>query len=169
VQRLDTPQNALVANAAATAAVTNLVGATLNMPAGRFAVGQVWRLRAHFTYLHAAATTPTLTVELAVAGTAIVAAVVTPVATATTFHGVIEGYFTVRTLGAAGTVMGSVHCTSHGLTLANAGSDVAQVDTTADTIDTTIAWLVELRVRMTTAVASNTLTLSQGWCEKVVG
>ena len=166
---LDRPQNALVANAAATAAVTNLVGASLNAPANFLKVGQVWAFRAPFTYLHTAAATPTLTLELAVAGAAIVAAVVTPVATATTFHGMFEGFLTVRTVGASGSVMGAVFIRSHGLTLANAACEVAQVDTTADTIDTTIARLIELRARMTTAVASNTLTISQGWCERLVG
>ncbi len=50
-----------------------------------------------------------------------------------------------------------------------AGAAPAQVDTTADTIDTTIARLVELRTRMTTGVASNTLTISQGYAERVCG
>lgn len=159
----------LVANQAATAAVTNLVGASITFPANRLSVGQVWKFRAHFTYLHAAATTPTLTIELAVAGVSIAAAVATPVATATTFHGYIEGYFTVRSLGVSGTVMASVHCVSQGMTLANAAGGAQLVDTTADTVDTTVSRLFELRMRMTTAVASNTLTISQGWCERLVG
>ncbi len=152
-----------------TALTTNLVGASLNAPANFLKAGQVWAFRSPFTFLHTAAATPTLTVELAVAGVAIVAAVVTPVATAATFHGLLEAFFTVRAVGVAGSVCGAVFVRSHGLTLANAGADPAQVDTTPDAIDTTIARLVELRARMTTAVASNTLTLSQGWVERLVG
>ena len=86
-----------------------------------------------------------------------------------TFHGIFEGVLTVRTVGVSGTVMGAVFIRSHGLTPANAAAEVAQVDTTADTIDTAVARLIELRARMTTAVASNVLTISQGWCEKLVG
>ena len=163
------PQNALLTNQAAAAATTNLVGATLNAPANFLKAGQVWAFRAPFTYLHTAAATPTLTLELAVAGTAIVAAVATPVATAATFHGILEGFMTVRAVGVSGSVMGAVFIRSHGLTLAGAAADVVQVDTTADAIDTTVARLIELRARMTTAVASNTLTISQGWCERLVG
>lgn len=97
------------------------------------------------------------------------AQVVTPVATAGTYHGKATAEFTIRSVGASGTLMGAVQVESHGLTAANAGAAPAQVDTTADTIDTTVAPLVELRARMTTAVASNTLTISQGYAERVVG
>lgn len=119
-----------------------------------------------FTYLHTAAATPTLTFELAVAGTAVVALVVTPVATASTYHGCAECVFTVRTVGAGGTLMGAIQVDAPLLTTPVVP---AQVDTTADTIDTTIARLVEFRCRMTTAVASNTLTLAQGYCERLCG
>lgn len=166
---LDRPQNALLANASAVALATNLAGASLNAPANFLKVGQVWAFRMSFTFLHAAATTPTLTLELAVAGTAIVAAVATPVTTATTFHGIAEGFLTVRAVGVSGSLMGAVFIRSHGLTLANAACEVGQVDTTADTVDTTVARLIELRMRMTTAVASNTLTVPQGWVERLVG
>ncbi len=145
------------------------MGASIPAPANFFKLGQVWKLRVHWTYLHTAASTPSLTTELAVAGAAIVVLVVTPVAVAGTYHGAVEAYFTMRGVGVSGSLMGSVHLQSHALTLASAGAGPATVNTTPTTIDTTIARLVELRMRMTTAVAANTLTLSQGWAERVVG
>lgn len=165
---LDRPAGALVASLSAAALSTNLVGASFTAAPNSLAVGQVWKMRMHFTYLHAAATTPTLTFELAVAGTAVVAAVATPVATATTFHGWAEAYFTVRSVGVSGSLMGSVHVGALGLTLANAEGGAQQVDTVADVIDTTQSRLIEFRARMTTAVASNTLTIAQGWPERLV-
>lgn len=166
---LDRPSSGLVANQAATNATTNLVGASLSAPANFFRVGQVWRATAWWTYLHTAAATPTLTCELAVAGSAVLALVVTPVATAATYHGKTEAVFTVRSLGAAGSLCGALRCYSRGLSIANADGGHAQVDTSTDALDTTIARLLELRMRMTTAVASNTLTLSQGYFERVCG
>ena len=168
MQSLDRPGGALVANAAATAAVTNLTAASWTQPANRFEAGQVWKLSGRYTYLHTAAATPTLTLEMVVGGAVVCSAVVTPISVAATFHGVVEAYFTVRTIGATGTIMPSVHLYAQGLTQANEWGG-SQVDTATDTIDTTISRLVELRMRMTTAGASNTLTISQGWVEKLVG
>lgn len=153
----------LTSNQAATAATTNLVGAGWTALAGTLAANQVWRLKLWFTYLHTAAATPTLTFELAVDGVAVLTVVVTPVSTANTFHGSAECEFTVRTSGTTGTIMGALHVQSHGLTLANAGGNNAQVDVATDTINTTGDRLIQLRCRMTTAVASNTLTVSQGF------
>lgn len=166
---LVTPQNALLANQSAAALATNLVVASLNAPANFLKVGQVWGFFAPFTFLHTAAATPTLTLELSVAGAAIVAAVATPVSTAATFHGLLQGFLTVRAVGASGSLCGAVFIRAQGLTLANAACDVAQVDTTPDTVDLTTAKLIELRARMTTAVASNTLTVPQGWVQRLAG
>lgn len=163
------PQNALLANAAATAAVTNLVCATLPAPANFLKVGQVWSLQGLFTYLHTAATTPTLTFDLTVGGVPITSLIVTPVATAGTYHGRICAIFTVRSVGAPGTLMTALQLYSHGLTAASAGAAPAQVDTATDAITTTSANTIALQARMTTAVASNTLTISQGWVERLCG
>ena len=168
MQDLTVPRNALVANVSASGALTNLVCAAFT--AGpTLTVGQVYKFTGLFKYLHTAAATPTLTLELSVEGTAIVAAVATPVSTATTFSGKVEAYMTVRAVGASGSVMGAVQLEATGLTLANAEGGTTLVDTTPDTIDLTTTKLFELRARMTTAVASNTLTFSQGWVERVVG
>ncbi len=166
---LASPQNALLANQAATNATTNLVGATWNAPANAMKVGQVWRGTLWFTFLHTAAATPLLTAELAVGGATVLQQSITPVSTAGTFHGKLECVFTVRSSGAAGSVMAAMALRAQGLMLANAGANPSVVDTTADAVDTTIARLIELRMRMQTAVASNTLTISQGYFERVRG
>lgn len=166
---LATPQNALLASLTATAAVTNLVGAALPAPANFLKVGQVWGFYFPFTFLHTAAATPTLTLELALQGVVQLAQVVTPVAVAATYHGFCRAYLTIRAIGASGNFMPSIHLESHGLTLANAGATPTQVAASPTGIDTTIARLIELRLRMTTAVASNTLTVSQGWVQRLAG
>jgi hypothetical protein len=159
--------SALLSNQSASAATTNLVGASFTAPANTLRAGEVYLLRCAFTFLHTAATTPTLTVELAIGGTVVASAALTPVAAAATFHGFLEAYFTVRSTGSGGTVMAAIHCQAQGLTQANDWGG-GQVDVAADTVNTTIARLVELRMRMTTAVAGTTLTISQGWPERVV-
>lgn len=166
---LTVPQNALLVNQAATAAVTNLVGAALPAPANFLKVGQVWAFHFPFTFLHTAAATPTLTLEFALQGVVQLAQVVTPVAVAATYHGFCRGYLTVRAVGVSGSFCPYITLESHGLTLAAAGAAPTNVATVPTTIDTTIARLIELRLRMTTAVASNTLTIPQGWVERLAG
>jgi hypothetical protein len=166
---LDRPSSGLVTNQAATAATTNLVAASLNAPADFFRAGQVWRATAWFTFLHTAAATPTLTAELAVGGSAVISFALTPIATAATYHGKAEAVFTVRSVGAAGSLMSSVAIAPLGGTTQAADQGGAQVDVSPDTFNTTIARLIELRMRMTTGVAGNTLTVSQGYWEKVCG
>lgn len=167
MQDLSTPRTALLANAVAAAVVTDLTVASVTL-GPQTTVGQVWKLTGLGTFLHTAATTPTLTLELAVAGVAVVAAVATPVAVAGTFSFKVEAYFTVRAIGVSGSIMGAIQLQSQGLTLSNAAGGANLTDTTADTIDLTSNKVVSLRVRMTTAVASNTLTVSQGWPERLV-
>jgi hypothetical protein len=158
---------ALLTNQVAAAAVTNLVGASFSAPPGSLRVGEVYLLRCAFTFLHTAAATPTLTVELVAGGVVVASAVLTPISVATTFSGWAEAYFTVRSIGASDTIMPAIHCQAQGLTQANDwGGGV--VDVAADTVSDASALLFQLRMRMTTAVAGNTLTISQGWPERVV-
>ncbi len=167
---LVTPQNALVANQAVTNATTNIIGATLPNPANFLKVGQVWLLAAPVAFLHTAAVSPTVIFEL-VYGATVIAAVptITPVGTAGTFSGIVEGTFTVRTLGATGTVMGYAEARVFGLQTANTWGGGALCQTTATTVDTTATNAIVLRARMGSAVASNTLTFSQGWVQRLAG
>lgn len=151
---------AIVANASASAATTNLSCGTFTLPAGDMRVQGVYLFLAFFTFLHTAAATPTLTLELLVNGVVVDTAVVTPQSQATTYAGRAYGMVTVRTTGSTGTIQANCWIESS-LAAAGALSD-GSTSTATDTVDTTVARSVEMRIRMTTGVASNTLTVTQG-------
>lgn len=154
------------ANAAATNATTNLTCSSYTIPAQLPDVETAYRLNGWFVFDHTAAATPTLTAELLIAGAVVESAVMTPVATAFDWNGKLEALIVFRTTGAGGTVKGDVmFLTSAGINQANCL--IGNRGTTTDAINTTIANAVELRVRMTTAVASNTLTVVQGYVERL--
>lgn len=156
----------ITADAAATNATTNLSGGSFTVPAGSCRVGTVYRNTLAFLYTHTAATTPTLTAELLIAGAVAQTAVFTPLAFAATFYGEVVALTTVRSLGAGGTCVTAVQfkC-GFGNTMPDTLAAGATVATTA--INTTATQTIELRIRMTTAVASNTLTVSQGFTERL--
>lgn len=152
------------ANSAATNATTNLTCGTFTIPANTLRVGSMYRFTAYATFLHTAATTPTLTLELLINAVVVDSAVATFNGTATTYGVMLTGFITCRTTGAGGTVQANCIIVSSGVALASpAGSQ----STATDAIDTTVARSIEMRVRMTTAVASNTLTVTQAVIEKV--
>lgn len=157
---------AIVANASATAATTNLSGGVYTAPAFSITAGAVYRATLYFFWTHLAAATPTLTAEFLINGAVVETVVLTPVAAAANYSGKIEALFTCRTTGAGGTAMVSVQF------LSNAGQDLVNVPigslaTATDAIDTTADRTLELRVRMTTAVVANTLTVTQGFTERL--
>lgn len=155
----------LTANASASAAVTDLpFTAAYNIPANYSQVGSMWEFFGYYVFLHAAAGTPTLTLELLVNGVVVDSIVVTPQTTALTFAGSCHGFLTIRTTGAGGTL--KANCRVDGNVVVANGND-GSVDTATDAIDTTVARSIQMRMRMTTAVASNTLTVTQGFIRKV--
>lgn len=156
----------LVASQAATAAVTVLVGATYSVPANSAAIGTVYRIRVWYRFV-STVSPPTLTFRLTVAGVAVATIVVTSVSAAATAGGLLEGEITIRTTGAGGTLMAALVCSNnHGITNAtNWNAQNVTISTAA--IDTTAANIIEIDAKMTTAVAANTLTLSQGTVELV--
>lgn len=158
----------LTANASTTNSAANNTIATFTAPADTLLVGDVYRVAGNFTFVDPGATTPTLTFELLIGGAVVNTVVVTPVLTAATFHGRVLAEFTVRSVGAGGTVMTAMHVAGSGLSLAGAFSGGSQVDTATDAVDTTVSRVLELRARMTTAVAGATLTFSQGYWERPV-
>ncbi len=161
-------RGALLANQAATAATTTLVGISENVGAGQFGTRQVWRATCWLQYLHTAAATPTLTFELAIGGTVLCSCILTPIATAGTYHGRAEATFTFRSEGSTAAVVSALDVS---LGAGTQASDMRAgfTNITPASVNTTIARLVELRARMTTAVAGNTLTISQGYLERVCG
>lgn len=160
--------SSLLVNQTATNATTNLVGATYNAPAGALQIGHVYKALSLGQFVHTAAATPTITVEVAVAGVALRTFVVTPPSVAATFQLAIEAWFTVRTLGASGTIIVGGRALFLPPSGVQAPFGAADLATGPAIVNTTIARLFELRARMTTAVASNTLTLAQGyWAREV--
>lgn len=154
------------ANAAVTNATTNLSCSSYTIPANLPDIGSLYRFNGYFTYNHAAAATPTLTAELVAGGAVIASTVMTPISAAINRAGTLVAHLTFQSVGAAGAAMGSViFMTGAGNTLADGlAGDVA---TTTDAVATTGALAVELRIRMTTAVAANTLTVVQGFVERL--
>ncbi len=160
------PTTPLTANAAATNAVTNLTIETFTVPANTARVGTLYRFTGWFQFLHTAALTPTLTIELLLDGGVIETFIVSPIATAATWNGKVEAMVCFRSIGAGGTIKSDVQCTtSVGVNQANCA--FGSTSTGTDAIDTTADRVLLLRIRMTTAVASNTLTVVQGFIERL--
>jgi hypothetical protein len=157
--------NRLVANVAATNATTNLSCGSFTVPANNFSTGLSFDLEGQYVFVHTAATTPTITHELVVGGTVLQTLVVTPDATAATFQGRVRGTVVCRSTGSSGAFMGSMWVDANYPTGYAAGV-VGTTGTSTGARDTTTALAVELRVRMTTAVASNTLTVIMGYVQR---
>ncbi len=157
---------AIVTNGAATNAATNLTFGTFTVPANMMRVQSVLRFTGYFAFLHTAAATPTLTIEVLINGSVIETLVITPLSTAATYSGKVEALITVRTVGGSGTVFCNIWCvTTAGSN--STGQIGGTTGTATDVVDTTAARSIEMRIRMTTAVPSNTLTVTQGFIEKV--
>lgn len=154
----------ITANAAATNATTNLSCCTFTIPAGALVVGSTFRLTGRWVFAHTAAATPTLTAELLVNGAVVATGILSPQSTATTYSGESIAVFTIRTTGAGGTAQAHVrNDSSASLATVTDGS----TSTATFAIDTTVSRSIELRIRMTTAVASNTLTVTNGYVERL--
>lgn len=154
----------IVANAAATNAVTDLSCCTFTYVGGSGVVGTTFTFQGWYSFLHTAAATPTLTAEIVVNGAVVATAILTPVSAAATFSGRIDGILTIRTTGAGGTAMAQVHFdANHSAVNSVDGS----VNTATFAIDTTVNRTLQLRVRMTTAVAANTVTVTNGLIDRL--
>lgn len=160
-------RSSITSNATATNATTVLTAASYTIPANELVVGSIWRVTAWFDYTHTAAATPTLTIQLRIAGSSIVSRVIDPPAVATTYAGHISAGFTVRSTGAAGTLMPAFFLLMGDNTAAEQWGG-ASVETADVAVDTTVNRDLDLVVFMTTAVPSNTLTISQGYVERVL-
>jgi hypothetical protein len=150
----------------ATNATTNLsCGGSYTVPANTPRAGTLYRFYGMYTFVETAAP-PTLTLELLVDGVAIRSMTITSAASAGTRGGEVWGYLRYQTIGAGGTMMCSQgRQNNHGSTEDERVEPSLSVGT--DAVDTTANHAIELRIRMTTAVASNTLTVTQGFIERL--
>jgi hypothetical protein len=166
VNSATTDVQALLANQAATAATTVLVGATWTSQSSILSVGS--QIRCRFKFVTVKTTSPpTLTFQMKVAGTSQAAVVVTQISSVTAGSGWLEGVVTIRTVGATGTAVATiVGGYSQGLT-SGVDTSFGLVNTATFVIDTTATKLFELVGFMTTGVVSNTLTIAEGSVEVV--
>jgi hypothetical protein len=143
-----------------------LVGATYTIPANSLAVGTMYRVRVHYRFVKTASP-PTLTCNLNFGGASVAQVIITSVSSATTSGGWLEGTITCRTTGSGGTIMSAlIGGNDHGITSAvNWNPELVNIATSS--ADTTASNVVSLDMKMTTGVASNTLTISQGSVELV--
>lgn len=152
-----------------TNAITAIVGAqSASLPSGALRQGELYRLRFLWQFVHTAAATPLVQFTLGVLGVDLSLSV-TPVATAGTFNGECEGWVTVLTTGAAGTVRRALIVRGYGIQAANQWGGGMVQDNAAVTVNQNVSGQLNLRANMVTAVASNTLLLCQGSCERVMG
>jgi hypothetical protein len=159
------PATPLVTNAAATAATTNLTCVSYTVPAGVARVGTLYRFTGWFKYTHDVGTTPEVVAELLLDGVVIETASVRPFASFTG-SGKVEAVVCFRTIGVGGTLKGDLMFASNmGVTTDYAL--IGNITTSTDAVDTTGARTFLLRIRMSTAAASNTLTVVQGYPERL--
>lgn len=156
---------------AATNATTNLTcGGAFSVPANTLVAGDVYRVTGMYHYVHTAAATPTITIEFLINAVVIAAVtlVLTPIATASNYTGTVVAYLRAQTTGAGGTCVVALDQKNSFVAFARASIENAPTAAPATTaIDTTVARTIELRMRMTTAVAANTLTVVHGFVEKL--
>lgn len=144
----------------------NLALAAFAIAANTTLVGHTYRSAIYYTFTHTAAATPTLTIEMLVNGVVVASLVVNVVATAGTYHGFVEAVWRYTSIGAAGNVVASLRSVNAvGFAIVDflASTNVAAVPT-----DTTASSSVQLRMRMTTSVASNVLTVNQAVLERLI-
>jgi hypothetical protein len=148
-----------------TNATTNIVGPSATAPADSLQAEQVYQLEWYFTFLHTAAATPTVIIELLIGGV-VATLTITPISTAATYSGRGESTFTIRSAGAGGTAIGSILAQIMDTTQARDWGG-AIVGTSTVAVNTTISNNVQIRMRMGSAVSGNTLTISQGWIKRL--
>jgi hypothetical protein len=150
----------------ATAANTALGLASHAIPANFLVVGHTYRSCLYYTFVHTAAATPTITLEMIIGAAFGITLPVAVLSTAGTYQGFVEAVWRFTAVGAAGNVILSLRSVNPmGFAVADF---LAAANVPVFAVDTTLATAVQLRVRMTTAVAGNTLTVNQAILERLI-
>ena len=159
-----------ITNPTATGATSNLTaGGTLTIGANTLSVGDVYEAEIQFVLVDASGSgAPTLTIEAQLNGSNTGGHVLAVSGTNGTYTGTVISRWVVYTTGASGTLMNSTNqkgtYLSGGFTRANIENSTGTV---TSAIDTTASNTLELRMRMTTAVAGFTLTVVYGMIRKL--
>lgn len=150
----------------ASAALTNLTAGATTIAANTSALRHTWEAVYDWEFVHTAAATPTITAEWVYGGVVVASHVITPASTAGTFHGRHVGRFRFQSVGAAGTGVATIRTANPvGLALAD---QIGGSSTQLVALDTTVSKTLEFRIRMTTGVASNVLTLYNATLERLI-
>lgn len=150
----------------ADAVTTNLSVGSLTVPANTTAIGTTYIGNLSVEFVHTASATPTLTIEWVYGGSVVCTRVITVTAVAGTYTLWVEGYFRHTTIGAASSARVSIRsvCTAG----ATVNDQIGDTTAAPAALNTTISRTLELRVRMTTGVASNQITLHQGIVQRLI-
>lgn len=155
-----------------TNSASNISSGTYLMLANGWNVGTTFRAYIEWVFVHTAAATPTLTLELLVGGAVAASHVITPQSIADTYVGRAFMHTRCVTTGAGGTQMATIRVADQSPADGASGSSLhrdvgGNTATTTVALDTTVNANIEARIRMTTAVASNSLTLTQAYIERI--
>ncbi len=158
--------SAIVANTTVTNATTNISGGTYTIPANDVEIGSVFRYTGYLMCV-GAASAPSLVIELLINGSVVSTDTIAMVQSVLTRQCRVEALITIRTTGSSGTCKAEVMGISS--VAASFGNITGNPDgsTATDAIDTTVSRSLEVRARMSAAVASTTITFTQGFWERV--
>jgi hypothetical protein len=153
------------ANSALTFSTSNITVTSVAVAANDWKVSSLYRMTGWWKYTHAAGATPRLIAELLV-GASVIESVELEPFPSFTGSGQVQAVICCRTTGAGGTIKSEV------MFISNMGpstdwTNIGTTTTATDAINTTIANTITLRMRMVTAIAANTLTLVQGYTERL--
>lgn len=157
----------IVANQTATAVATNMTNGAFSILANLLAVGTTYRGRQWLNFVRAAVGSQTIIAEILVAGTVRATATVTLPVNSVTYGAWIDADFTCRTTGAAGTGACSISIQIGNGAAANQSGLANTAAGTFASLNTTIANNLEVRCRMSAANAGDTITLFQGYYERL--
>jgi hypothetical protein len=157
---------ALTGASLSTTSNNNLSAGAYPIAANVTRVGSMYRAVMFFGFSHfSATTTPTVIIEWLHGGTVQLTATLTPTA-ATGVHSCrVEAYFRFTAIGASGAGVAIIRVDD------KSGSTpdfTTQLSNATGALDTTVVQNLELRIRMTSVVASNTLTLDHATLERII-
>lgn len=149
----------------ATNATTELsAGGVVSFLAGALQATNLYYFQAYWEFAHTAAATPVLQVGFSVNGATPTYLSMTPASNAATYQGSVEALLRVSAVGAGGGYRANTQWKNpSGLAIADqvgGGNQLVSVDTTADST-------LEMRMRMATAVPSNSLSIYNAMVQQI--
>lgn len=156
--------------------------ATVTLPANELKVGTLLHFRygGHYTKTGVGSPTINARVRYGTSATALASrtvlsttgtAFVSGATTRTTVEWYVEGWLACRAIGASGTVMPHVRYQTSELTndpaAYNSAGTALTPETSAITVDTTVANLLTLSMEYSANTAGNSITITNAWCMEI--